>query len=103
MATEAEWRLIKDGRIVVTSDDHGQQFGLPQPVDAAEELSSIVGRTVDEAAISSTTGDLTIIFSGRAQLQLLQMSSGYESWRLFARDSQTICCGGGKIAYFSSR
>lgn len=30
IATDAEWRLIAEGRIVVTSDDHGHPFGLPE-------------------------------------------------------------------------
>jgi len=41
--------------------------------------------------------------SGRAQLQMLQMSCGYESWRLFVGDSETICTGGGAIARFPRR
>ena len=104
VATESPWRLINDDRVVVTSEDHGRQFGLSEPVDAASRLlSSIVGRTVEAAAISASSGDLTIEFSRRAQLQLLQMSCGYESWRLSVRGSETICTGGGDIAYFPRR
>ncbi|HTG14456.1 MAG TPA: hypothetical protein VK747_04215 [Blastocatellia bacterium] len=104
VATESAWRLINEDRIVVTSEDHGHQFGLPDPVDAASiVLSSIGGRKVEAAAISACSGDLTIEFNGCAQLQLLQMSGGYESWRLFVRDSETICTGGGEIAHFPRR
>lgn len=104
VATESLWRLLEKGRIVVTSEDHGQQFGLPEPVDAAERVAgSTVHRTVEAAGISPSSGDLTIEFSGRAHLQLLQTSSGYESWRLSVQGSETICTGGGDIAHFPKR
>src|SRR5687768_6552513 len=89
VSTESPWRLINEDRIVVTSEDDGHQFGLSEPVDAASRLlSSIVGRTVGAAAIDASSGDLTIEFDGRARLQLLQMSCGYESWRLSAPGSE---------------
>ncbi len=101
IATESQWRLLQ-GHIVVTSEDHLQQFGLPEPVDATERvLESTAGRTIEKAAISPSSGDLTIDFSGGAQLQLLQVSSGYESWRLSAKSGETICTGGGSIAHFA--
>ncbi len=31
----APWRIIGDGRIALGHEDHGQQFGLPRPVDCA--------------------------------------------------------------------
>ncbi|HLF98021.1 MAG TPA: DUF6188 family protein [Methylococcaceae bacterium] len=98
VATESLWRLIEKGRIVVTSEDHGHQFGLPERVDAAERvLASTILRTVEAAVISLSSGDLTIGFNGGMQLQLLQPSSGYESWRLSVQGSETICTGGGDI------
>lgn len=100
LATETFWRLINEDRIVVTSEDHGHQFGLPEPVDAASVLSSIVGRSVEGAGIDASSGDLTIEFSGHVRLQLLQMSGGYESWRLSCLGSETICAGGGKLVHF---
>lgn len=104
VATESFWRLINEGRIVVTSEDHGQLFGLTVPVDAvAAVLSSIGDRQVESAKISESSGDLTIEFKGRAALQLLQMSAGYESWRLSVGGTEIICTGGGEIAHFPER
>ncbi len=77
LATESPWRFIEQGRIVVSSEDHGQQFGLPTPVDVALELKSrAAGRAVEAASVASGSGDLTIQFPGPAYLQLLQLSSG---------------------------
>lgn len=99
--TEAAWRLIIEDHIAVTSEDHGQLFGLREPVDAGSSLlSRTIGFTVEAASIY--TGDLVIDFGGQVQLQLLQLSSGYESWRFSIQGVETICMGGGEIAHFPS-
>ena len=101
IVTEGPWRLVSEERIAVTSEDQGQQFGLPKPVNAAERaLSCLTGRTVTGTGITEFSGDLTVEFSGRVLLQFLQISCGYESWRLHIRGSETICTGGGDIAHF---
>ena len=83
-------------------EDDGHQFGLSESVDAAKVLSAVVvGRTVAAAAIDSSSGDLTIEFNGSARLQLLQMSGGYESWRLAAPGGEMVCTGGGAVTHFS--
>ena len=100
VATESLWRLITEERIIVTSEDHGHPFGLPEPVDARSRvLSSVLNRLVETASIHSPSGDLTLEFIGNIRLQFLQTSCGYESWRLNAPGSETICRGGGKIAH----
>ncbi len=100
LATESPWRLIAKGRIVVSSEDHDQQFGMPAPVDAEREVLSRAGSlTVEAASVSADAGDLTISFSGGTYLQLLQLSSGYESWRLSVDGSESICIGGGSISH----
>ena len=99
VGTESEWRFIAEGHILVTSSDHGHQFGLPSPVDAiARVISHIASQLVRAASISEITGDLHIEFDGDSQLQFLQMSSGYESWRLGAPGVSVICGGGGRLA-----
>jgi hypothetical protein len=103
ISTESPWRLTNEDRIGVTSEDDGHQFGLSERVDAASRvLSVMVGRTVEAASIDPSSGDLTISFDGRTRLQLLQMSSGYESWRLSAPGYEIICTGGGEITQLPS-
>lgn len=100
VATESVWRLIREGRIVLTSADHGHQFGLPEPVDAEASLwVSLRGRRVTAAEIDPSTGDLTIDLGVGMRLQFLQTSLGYESWRLSAQRAETICGGGGEIIH----
>ncbi len=110
IGTESHWRLMIKERMVVTSEDHSQPFGLPEPVDAAKIVRAKIGRhTIESATISASTGDLVIELSGHAQLQLLQLSSGYESWQLYVNCNEagissavgtvTTCLGGGDIAH----
>lgn len=100
LTTEAPWRLIQQGCVAVSSEDHGQQFGLPAPVDAAREVLSRAGAcAVEIASVASDSGDLIVQFSGQIYLQLLQLSSGYESWRLSVDGSESICMDGGNIAH----
>ena len=99
--TESPWRLISQKAIEVTSEDHGHPFGLPQPIDAAKRLrSQIGGRIVAAASIDPPTGDLNVEFSDDLTMEFLQMSCGYESWRLNAPGRQVICLGGGDIGCF---
>ena len=96
--TEQLWRLRNHGRIEVTSGDHDQLFGRSQPVDAREVVRSAVGNlAVIEARIDPNTGDLFIAFSEEVQLEFLQTSSGYESWRADIAGEEFICGGGGVI------
>jgi hypothetical protein len=55
---------------------------------------------VEAASVAADSGDLTIQFPGGIYLQLLQLSSGYESWRLSTDSGESICIGGGSIAHF---
>jgi hypothetical protein len=100
VATETLWRLSSDGRIFVTSEDHGHAFGLPGPVDAiARLLPRLRGRIVTAASIAASSGDLVIELGEQTQMQFLQTSCGYESWRLYVRGNETICMGGGEIVH----
>jgi hypothetical protein len=102
ISTESPWRMIRRDRIVVTSDDHGRGFALSKPTDAAALVQkNMAGRSVISGQISPAAGDLEVVFAGGARLQFLQLSAGYEAWRLTAPEGETICLGGGEISHFS--
>src|SRR6266496_2029057 len=104
IVTESPWRFLNADGIVVTSEDQGHQFGLPAPVDATERvLAGVSRRTVVAASITRPAADLIVDFGSHVLLQFFQMSCGYESWRLYIHGSETICTGGGDIAYFQRR
>lgn len=41
------WRLIKNGKPLVSIFDHRQKYGLPEPIDAIHVLEKRVARTDD--------------------------------------------------------
>jgi hypothetical protein len=74
------WRLLKNSLAVVSSFDHQQKYGLPQPVDARQDLRKVLdGHHVIEARLDKQTGDLLFAFSGRAHFQVFNLT-GYEVW-----------------------
>jgi hypothetical protein len=92
------WRLTEDERIRFTSQDDGQQFGLPAPVAAAAEVNHRLARAVVEAVeLRQRTLDLELRFNTGHTLQILPDSSGYEAWTLSNGSSQFIAVGGGEL------
>jgi len=46
------WRVTKDGKAVMSSFDHQQQYGLPAPIDAIAELQrQLQDRAVTDAKL----------------------------------------------------
>ena len=100
------WRVVSDQRVAFGDGDDRQQFGLPAPIDGAlktEEL--LLGRTIQKVAIRYDTGDLTIAFD-EVSLEILNLSSGYEGWEMFApigHGLQVIAMGGGQLAIWGTK
>lgn len=99
ITVECLWRLVERGRIVCCSEDHGHQFGLPVPVDAAEACRAVLaGRRIVNVELREATADLVIEFTGDGRLEFIPNSSGYESWQL--RDPtgrHYVATAGGRI------
>lgn len=99
--TEEPWRLVTCGGILVSSTDDKENFGLMETVDAGEQLADeLQGEPIGMVHYDPSTGDLKFEFSSRRVLQFLQLSSGYEAWRLHLHDAEFICLGGGALAEF---
>lgn len=80
---EAEfWRLIENGAATFSSFDHQQKYGLPEIIDAVEELRNrLSGKTLTSALHDLETGDLIFEFTAATRLQVLNVT-GYEIWQL---------------------
>jgi hypothetical protein len=80
---EAEyWRLIENGAASYSSFDHQQKYGLPEIIDAVEELRNrLSGEVLRSALHDLETGDLIFEFDGATKLQVLNVT-GYEIWQL---------------------
>jgi hypothetical protein len=93
LTTDSLWRARLDDRLLVTSGDHGQWYGLSDPVDSAERAAPLVGRRVVDVHIGPDA-DLTLTFVGGADLQILATSIGYEVWQVKAPNSVCFVAGG---------
>ena len=99
---ETAWRLIIAGSIKRTSEDHGQWFGLPAPVDAEAQLRSLLyDRKPNLAEIRSDTRDIILSFESGERLEILPLSSGYESWHITTPGGDEFHAqGGGNLIPF---
>jgi hypothetical protein len=76
------WRVINYGRAGTSSFDHQQQYGLPAPIDAIQELRELIqDKVVIDARLDSETGDLIFDFDGNIKLQIFNFT-GYEVWEI---------------------
>jgi hypothetical protein len=99
--TEEPWRLLTPHGTLISSSDDQENFGLGETVDAGDQLTSeLHDEAVSGAHYDICSGDLNLEFSRDRTLQFLQLSSGYESWRLHLHDAEFICLGGGGLAEF---
>ena len=100
ISVDCPWRLLEHGRIVISGDDHRQQFGLPAPVDAAERASSLLNdKVIRLVEVREGTADLLIDFDGNIRLEIIPFSSGYESWQVSAPTGKHIVAqGGGQLS-----
>ncbi len=102
LAVDCLWRVIADGKVALTSRDHGRQFGLPAPVDVyAEAVTLLQGRQVVDVRLAESSADLVLEFEGGRRLEIFTDSSGYEPWNLHAPGVHLVALGGGGVADFS--
>jgi len=101
--SECPWRIIRDGGIVLSSEDHGHQFGQPAPVDAEAECRVVIGGAmVRSVKVRSESRDLVVEFGPGLRLELVPLSSGYESWQVRGpRGLDITAIGGGELAVWS--
>ena len=98
------WRLLERGHIRRTSSDHGQQFGLPAPVNVADETNRLLqSASIDSVTLKTSTLDIELGFSNGYVFQILPDSSGYESWIAYNNTSEFIATGGGRLDTIPAR
>jgi hypothetical protein len=98
--TESVWRIVVGGHIALSSEDHEQQYGLPSPVDAEARCRSLIVQVrIERAEVREETRDIVIVFESGARLEILPVSSGYESWEVAGPDgTHAVAQGGGNLA-----
>jgi hypothetical protein len=96
---ECPWRLLKDGRVAISSEDHLQQYGLPAPIDAVEVTKRLLAsQLITRVEIRDGTADLLIELTGDLRFEAIPISRGYESWNVFGPSGfQVVAQGGGHL------
>jgi hypothetical protein len=96
ISTESPWRVLKHGNVAISHEDHGQQYGLPAPIDAASRASSLLAAVkVKEVKVREGTADILVSLTGDIQLEIIPFSSGYEGWQVTCPSGQQVIAQGG--------
>lgn len=95
LSVECPWRLLRKGKIRVSSEDHNQKYGLPAPIDAAAEANKLLGDVrIITASVRHGTSDLIVNCEGELTLEVTPFSSGYEAWQLSTPEGRHLLAGG---------
>ena len=96
---QCPWRLVRSGAIAVTSEDHGHPYGLGVPVHSGALCRSLLaGLKVRTAEVRDDTRDILLYFDDEVRLEILPLSSGYESWDIIEPSGRcTFAQGGGNL------
>ena len=97
------WRLLEMNKIIFVSLDNEQQFGLPKPIDLAEELNKIlIGKRLKKIDVIKDTFDLSLTLTEELKLEIYIASSGYETYDFSINAKRYIGLGSGDIAIFDN-
>ena len=98
------WRLLKKNKILFISLDNDQQFGLPKPIDLAEELNKILStQHLKKINVTKDTNDLILTLTDDLTIEIYISSSGYETYDFSIEHKRYIGLGSGSIAIIDNR
>jgi hypothetical protein len=95
---DCPWRLVKNNRVVVSSEDHLQEYGLPAPLDALAIAQLLALQPIAQVQVREGIADICIELAGGIRLEAFPISTGYEAWGIMqASGVQVIALGGGQL------
>lgn len=102
---QCPWRIVGDRGVALGSEDDGQQFGLPAPVNGgAVALQLLAATALKHVLIREKTGDVVLEFDSGIRLEVFNNSSGYEGWNCGTQSGlEVIGMGGGTTANVGSK
>jgi len=105
LSVECPWRLIHINKIVLSSQDHGRTYGKGMPVDCETGIRGyLIGLHVRWAEVRTETRDIVLGFETGARLEILPLSTGFESWRIVKPCGyEAVAQGGGAILVWEGR
>lgn len=96
ISAETLCRFIGQDGDFISTQDHGQMFGLTEPYDAAEKINkAIKGKEIQKADLTEDTGDLTLVVDG-GRFEIICNSAGYECYQVNGPDDLIIIGRGGR-------
>ena len=100
IGVECPWRIIKEERIVLSVEDHLQLYGLTEKIEADIEAEKLLkNESIESVVVKTGTLDIIITFKSGKRLEIIPLSSGYESWNIIEPTNTTIIAlGGGELA-----
>lgn len=102
LSVETHWQIVAEGHLRLASGDHGQQYGLDAPIDAARSaVDLLANRKIVAAVADPATADLRIDFDDAVSLRTFNDSSGFEAWQFTLPNGKLIVAqGGGNIVAY---
>ena len=99
---ECLWRITNGRKLLVARGDHGQQYGLTAPIDAASKAMGILAeRRIVDVVLAEVSPDLSIELDGAIKLRTFADSTGYEAWALMGPSGTVLIGqGGGNIILY---
>lgn len=95
---QCPWRITSECGIELGSEDHGQQFGLPAPVDGSATAMRLLGDTpLQDLFVAEKTGDIAFEFESGVRLDVFNHSAAYEGWSCGTPSGFTIIGMGGGV------
>ena len=94
---ECMWRLLEDGVITSTSEDHGQLFGRETPFNGEATLNEMGAHEILSVDAQVKTGDVSLKLGEYFVFQILPISAGYESWNFKENNGQSIVAVSGQF------
>lgn len=96
ISAETLCRFIGQNGDFISTQDHGQKFGLTEPYDAADNIKkAIEGKEITNVIFAEDTGDLTLVVDG-GRLEIICNSAGYECYQVNGADDLIIIGRGGR-------
>ena len=103
ITTDAFWRLVTPNGIEASASDDGQTFGKHTSFDSiTRALEATKEKKIVGVRVAEHTSDLVLTFESDIRLDFLNLSSGYESWRVQHGSQDVICMGGGRLSIKSN-
>jgi hypothetical protein len=95
VSAETLCRFIGLNGEFISTQDHGQKFGMAEPYDAADKISkAIKGKEIIKANVAEGTWDLTLVVD-TGRIEILCNSAGYECYQFNGPDNLIIVGHGG--------